>query len=124
MSLEAPSESLELELLSRDGNLPMALMESLEAPSESLELELLSRDGNLPMTLIESHLHMEGKSMKAAVFHDRGRDDIEMKEMAMTYGENLLLVVLMVFVVSDGARALVVLALNDWYNSFVYFEMD
>ena len=54
-----------------------------------------------------------------------GRDDIEMKEMTMMYGANLLLVVLMVFVVSDGARALVVLALNDWYkNSFVYFEMD
>ena len=98
---------------------------SLEAPSEAPKLELLSRDGNLPMALMESHLHMEGKSTTAAVFHDRGRDDIEMKEMAMMYGANLLLVILMVFVVSDGARALVVLALNDWYkNSFVYFEMD
>jgi len=55
----------------------------------------------------------------------RGRDDVEMKEMMMTYGANLLLVVLMVFVVSDGARVLVALALNDGYkNSFMYFEMD
>jgi len=44
---------------------------SLEALSEAPKLELLSRDGNLPMALMESHLHMEGKSTKAAVFHER-----------------------------------------------------
>src|SRR5437667_12539354 len=46
-----------------------------------------------------------GKSTKAAVFHDRGQDDIEMKEMTMTYGAK------------DGARVLMVLALNDWYKN-------
>ena len=64
----------------------MSLEAPSEAPSEAPKLELLSRDGNLPMALMESHLHMEGKSTTAAVFHDRGRDDIEMKEMMMTYG--------------------------------------